>query len=154
LEFLSSERGVFVRNYLVDSIVGGMDELGRTAFDRVAQLFYRQPNHSPNGASGHLDPETLERFQRIWGILQETKGFDPFQVAPWLARLLFKPAIHTMGQEIAGGLARRAVARLVREVLLAIDGTAPLSGANGHIPHRSQGASGALPRAMGTIHSA
>jgi len=154
LEFLSSERGAFVRDYLVDSIVGGMDELGRTAFDRVAQLFYPQPNHSPNAASGHLNPETLERFQRIWGILQETKGFDPFQVAPWLARLLFKPAIHTMGQEIAGGLAQRAVARLVREVLLAIDGTASLSGANGRIANQSQRVSGALPRAVGAMRSA
>ena len=62
--------------------------------------------------------QALEHLKRIWGILQETQGFDATKLLPAIPKLLFKPEAHQMGQQIAEGLAQRAIARFIREFLL------------------------------------
>ncbi|HEY9884567.1 MAG TPA: AarF/ABC1/UbiB kinase family protein, partial [Thermosynechococcaceae cyanobacterium] len=52
---------------------------------------------------------------------KETQGFDAAQLLPAIPKLLFKPEAHQMGQQIAGGLAQRAIARFIREFLLTSD---------------------------------
>jgi hypothetical protein len=60
----------------------------------------------------------LEHIQRIWGILQQTKGFDPAIVLPRIPQILMKSETQAFGQKIASGLTQRMAARLIREVLL------------------------------------
>jgi hypothetical protein len=62
--------------------------------------------------------------------LQDTPGFDPMQLVPVIPQLLMKPETQKMGQKIAGGLAQRAIARLIREALL--QDTSPEEPHNGH----------------------
>lgn len=129
LDFLSSERGAFIRDRLVDEIVKGVDALGRNALhnftDKLRDAFDKVPLgnrlalaiHETPGASSEQQ-QTLEHIKRIWGILQETRGFDTSQLAPRIAQLLLKPEAQRIGQQVASRLTQRAVARFVREVLV------------------------------------
>lgn len=118
-EYLFSERGDVIRAQLVDVIVRGLDTVGHN--------FFRSVTHSVSERFGFAvttptvsssDQQTLEHIQRIWGILQNTPGFDPAKLLPILPRLLFKPEVHRMGQKIVEGLAQKAIARFIREFLI------------------------------------
>jgi predicted unusual protein kinase regulating ubiquinone biosynthesis (AarF/ABC1/UbiB family) len=126
LDFLSSERGAFIRNYLVDEVVKGVDAMGRTALHNVtytlrdrllavplANRLGLAVNEIP-GASSEQQ-QTFEHIKRIWNILQETGGFDPTQLAPQIPQLLLKPEVQRIGQQVANRLAQRTAARLIRE---------------------------------------
>ncbi len=119
LDFLLSDRGAFIRVYLVDEIVKGVDALGRQTLHNFAYSLQKRL-----GLAGDETPEanqttpTLEHIKRIWDILQETPGFEPMEVLPIIPKLLVKPETQRMGQEIFGGLAQRVAARLIREILL------------------------------------
>jgi len=140
LEFLSSERGAFIRNSLVDEIVKGVDALGRNALhnvtDTLRDAFEKVPlghrlalaiNETPEASSEQQ--QTLEHIKRIWDILQETRGFDPAQLAPQIPQLLLKPELQRIGQQVANRLTQRAIARLIREVLVSPEAHS----GNGHI---------------------
>ncbi len=149
LNFLFSERGDFIREYLVDELVRSIDTLGQTTFHRVRQAVSDRLNlfKSPIAPTPTPTPEqseTLERFTRILTLIRETPGFDPMQILPVIPNLLFRPEAQQMGQQIIGGLAQRAVARFIREVLLQEDeskivavstnGSVPGSGGRSPVP--------------------
>jgi hypothetical protein len=120
LEFLFSERGEFIREQLVDEIVKAMDAYGRRTLDNVSyslreRLGLVEPNKSVKTVE---NAQTAEHIKRIWEILQDTPGFDPLQLVPLVPQLLLKPETQRMGQKIAGGLAQRVIARMIREALL------------------------------------
>ncbi|NJP11129.1 MAG: AarF/ABC1/UbiB kinase family protein [Leptolyngbyaceae cyanobacterium RU_5_1] len=119
-DYLFSERGELIRGQLADAIARGLDTLGNNAWwsftHTLGEVLGLSVNNSQPVSS--IDQQALEHIQRIWGILQETPGFDPVQILPLIPRLLVKPEMHQMGQKIAGGLAQRAIARLIRELLL------------------------------------
>jgi hypothetical protein len=62
--------------------------------------------------------EGLQNIRRIWGILQQTKGFDPSIVLPRIPQILMHSETQSFGQKIASGLTQRMAVRLIREVLL------------------------------------
>jgi len=130
IDFLSSERGAFIRDRLVDEMVKSVDAVSRNALhavtSRLRDTFDRVPlgnrlamaiNETP-GASSEQQ-QTLEHIKRIWGILQETRGFDPAQLIPQLAQVLTKPETQKIGQQLASQLTQKAIARLLRELLIA-----------------------------------
>ncbi|MBV9388877.1 MAG: AarF/ABC1/UbiB kinase family protein [Chroococcidiopsidaceae cyanobacterium CP_BM_ER_R8_30] len=128
LDFLSSERGAFIRNHLIDEIVKNVDTLGRNTIDNVThklrQRFLAVPSKQSVGLTVNETPsltveqqQTLDHIKRIWDILQETPGFDPMQLAPQLPQLLLKPEVQRLGQQLAGRFAQRTVARLIREMI-------------------------------------
>jgi hypothetical protein len=118
-DYLFSERGELIRQNLVNEIVKGLDTLAVTTFNSFSYNLGEQLGLSINRPSVSQDSQkTLDHIKRIWGILQETRGFDPTKILPIIPRLLFNPNVHHMGQQIAGGLAQRAIARLIREFLL------------------------------------
>jgi hypothetical protein len=134
LDYLFSDRGNLIRNQLVDVAVRGLDTFGVNTVNGVSSAISKRLG-LPTAVAEPIDEknqQTLEQVQRIWGVLQETQGFDPMKVLPVLPRLLFKPEVHQMGQQIAGGLAQRAIARFIREVLLTEE--APANSANGTAP--------------------
>jgi predicted unusual protein kinase regulating ubiquinone biosynthesis (AarF/ABC1/UbiB family) len=120
LDFLFSERGEFIRDRLADELAKGLDTLGQNALQNVTYTLRRQVGlngHRPS-AMGTRDQQTLEHLKRIWGLLQESPGFDPLQLVPVLAQIFVKPETQRLGQRIASGLAQRAAARLIREFLI------------------------------------
>jgi predicted unusual protein kinase regulating ubiquinone biosynthesis (AarF/ABC1/UbiB family) len=121
VDFLFSERGEFIRVFLADEIVRSIDDFGRSAIDQVTyniQNVFRWNGHKPSLPPQAQPSENLERILRILNLLRETPGFDPVQLVPIVPRLLAKPEAQQLGQQIVGGLAQRAAARLIREVLL------------------------------------
>ncbi|NHC33885.1 ABC1 kinase family protein [Scytonema millei] len=129
IDFLSSERGAFIRDRLVDEIAKSVDAVSRNTLhavtSRLRDTFDRVPLgnrlamaiHETPGASTEQQ-QTLEHIKRIWGILQETRGFDPAQLIPQLAQVLTKPETQKIGQQLASQLTQKAIARLLRELLI------------------------------------
>lgn len=144
IDFLSSERGSFIRDRLVDEIAKSVDAVSRNTLhnvtSRLRDVFDRVPlgnrlamaiNETPGASSDQQ--QTLEHIKRIWGILQETRGFDPAQLIPQLAQVLTKPETQKIGQQLASQLTQKAIARLLRELLI----TPEDNYSNGYKPNAS-----------------
>jgi predicted unusual protein kinase regulating ubiquinone biosynthesis (AarF/ABC1/UbiB family) len=140
VEFLFSERGEFIRVYLADEIIRGIDSYSRNALEQATYNLQRllgfttSKTAPPQPASSN----NLQHLQRIIALLQETPGFDPMQLIPIIPRLLVKPEAQQMGQQIVGGLAQRTAARLIREMLLQ-DQSAHSEALKGHTPEANNG---------------
>lgn len=119
LEFILSDRGIFIRDYLSNEIVRGLDDFGYNMLQNFTHTVQRgmgmdiKPATQPQKLS-----EGLQHIQKIWGILQQTRGFDPMMILPKIPQILVNSETRIFGQKIAGGLAQRMAARLIREVLL------------------------------------
>lgn len=129
IDFLSSERGTFIRNYLIDEIVRNVDALGRNTLhnftNNLRERFFAVRSKQPAGLTVNETPsltieqqQTLDHIRRIWEILQETPGFDPKKLAPQLPQLLLKPEVQRLGQQLANRFAQRTLARLIREMII------------------------------------
>ncbi|NET60342.1 MAG: AarF/ABC1/UbiB kinase family protein [Symploca sp. SIO2E6] len=122
LEFLFSDRGTFIRERLVDEIVKALDTYGRRTLGNISNYLQetlglpQKPSQIPEMTVEAT--QSAEHIKRIWEILQETPGFDPIQLLPVIPELLMKEETQRMGQKIAGGLAQRVIARMIREALL------------------------------------
>ncbi|MBD0388327.1 MAG: AarF/ABC1/UbiB kinase family protein [Nostoc sp. C3-bin3] len=122
IEFLASERGAFIRDKLVDESVNGLDALGKNVLHNFTYLLRERVgltavNEAP--AATVEQQQTLEHIKRILGILRETRGFDPVQLAPQIAQLLVNSDVQRLGQQIANRFTQKAVARLIRQLLTA-----------------------------------
>ncbi|MFM2063065.1 MAG: hypothetical protein RLZZ507_2735 [Cyanobacteriota bacterium] len=122
VEFLSSERGAFIRDRLVDEFVNGVDALGKNVLHNFTYVLRERVgltavNEMP-GATVEQQ-QTLEHIKRILGILRETKGFDPAKLAPQVVQVLVNPKVHHLGQQIANRFTQKAVARIIRQLLAA-----------------------------------
>ncbi|MDF5736387.1 MULTISPECIES: ABC1 kinase family protein [unclassified Nostoc] len=120
IEFLSSERGAFIRDKLVDESVNGLDALGKNVLHNFTSLLRERVgltavNKTP--AATVEQQQTLEHIKHILGILRETQGFDPVQLAPQIAQLLVNSDVQRLGQQIANRFTQKAVARLIRQLL-------------------------------------
>ena len=120
IEFLSSERGAFIRDKLVDESVNGLDALGKNILHNFTSLLRERVgltavNKTP--AATVEQQQTLEHIKRILGILRETRGFDPVQLASQIAQLLVNSDVQRLGQQIANRFTQKAVARLIRQLL-------------------------------------
>ncbi|MBD2603108.1 AarF/ABC1/UbiB kinase family protein [Scytonema hofmannii FACHB-248] len=120
LEFLSSDRGAFIRNRVVDEVVKGVDALGKNALHNFTYLLRERVgltaiNETPSASVEQQ--QTLEHIKRIFNILQETRGFDPAQLVPQLAQLIVNPGVQRLGQQVTSLLIQKAIARLIREFL-------------------------------------
>ncbi|AUB42655.1 putative unusual protein kinase regulating ubiqui biosynthesis, AarF/ABC1/UbiB family [Nostoc flagelliforme CCNUN1] len=120
IEFLASERGAFIRDKLVDESVNGLDALGKNVLHNFTYLLRERVgltavNETP--AATVEQQQTLEHIKRILGILRETRGFDPMELAPKIAQLLVNSDVQRLGQQIANRFTQKAVARLIRQLL-------------------------------------
>lgn len=120
LDFLFSERGAFIREQLTEEIIKAVDVLGRRTLDKVSYSLLERIGLAQKNAPVATveDNQSAEHMKRIWEILKATPGFDPMQLVPIVPQLLLKPETQQMGQKIAGGLAQRIIARLIREAIL------------------------------------
>jgi len=118
LDFLFSERGTFIRDRLADEIVQSIDLVGRNWMQSLTEnVRHRVGLNGHQPAAPAADHQTLEHLRRIWAVLQDTPGFDPFQLLPVLGRVLVRPETQKLGSRVASGLAQKAAARVIRELL-------------------------------------
>lgn len=136
LDYLFSERGDFIRDRIVLELVKSLDTVSSNAFANakavVGEWFGVKANQP---VVSQTEQNNLEHIKRIWDILQSTPGFDGTKVLQLIPQLLVKSEVQNMGQRVFGGLAQRAVARLIREFLLSQE-PAVISG-NGSYPKAS-----------------
>ncbi|NEQ80142.1 MAG: AarF/ABC1/UbiB kinase family protein [Moorea sp. SIO2I5] len=123
LDFIFSERGAFIREQMVNEIVKAIDSFGRRTLDNVSYALQERLGLEINNKDNQYNkpedkPENTENIQRIWKILQDTPGFDLMQLLPVIPQVLIKQETQEMGQKIAGSLAQRVIARMIREALL------------------------------------
>lgn len=122
VDFLSSERGAFIRDKLIDELVKGLDAVTKNVLHNFTYLLRERVgitavNETPSATSEQQ--QTLEHIKRILNILQETRGFEPAQLVTQTTQLLFNPGVQRLGQQVANHLLQKAVARLIRQLLTA-----------------------------------
>jgi predicted unusual protein kinase regulating ubiquinone biosynthesis (AarF/ABC1/UbiB family) len=124
LDFLFSERGEFIRESLANELVNNIDSASRRALNtaqyKVAEWMGIKVDR-PVTKTLTTQPNNIEHIQRIVEILQETKGFDPLVILQRVPGLLAKPEVRQLSQQVAGELAQKAAARLIREMLITDD---------------------------------
>lgn len=136
LEFLFSQRGDFIRDRIVDELVNSVDLWSRNTFSNARAvvsewLGMKKPTPAITPSmKNYQGQQSIEHIQRIWEILESTPGFDRMELLQTLPGLLTKPEMQKMGQQVAGGLTQRAIARIVRQLLEAQE--ANPSQVNGH----------------------
>ncbi|MGB5595547.1 MAG: AarF/ABC1/UbiB kinase family protein [Crocosphaera sp.] len=122
-DFLLSSRGEFIRERLVNEIINAVDMVSRRTWFNLSTMVREQVGLAVQETPQELQDtnNSMEHFQNILNILQNTPGFEPMRLVPLLVKLLGKPETQTMGQKIAEGLMQKLVARLIRNLLLEID---------------------------------
>ncbi len=122
-DFLLSSRGEFIRERLVNEIINAVDMVSRRTWFNLSTMVREQVGLAVQETPQELQDtnHSMEHFQNILNILQNTPGFEPMRLVPLLVKLLGKPETQTMGQKIAEGLMQKLVARLIRNLLLEID---------------------------------
>jgi predicted unusual protein kinase regulating ubiquinone biosynthesis (AarF/ABC1/UbiB family) len=120
VDFLFSERGDFIRDRLADELVKSLDQLGQDTVQSWLHQLQAQLGWADGKKPAVIPPEALEvsHFQRIWGLLQSTPGFDVGALAPLFLNVLARSETHQMGLQVITGLAQRTAARLIRQWLL------------------------------------
>lgn len=118
LDYLFSERGELIRDRMAQELVNGIDAFGQTTWHGLTAKFREQMGWEVDEASVADLEANFGHIQRIFGLLQETPGFDPVKLASVVPPLLIKPETQALGQQIATGLLQKALARIIREFLL------------------------------------
>ncbi|MGK7951236.1 MAG: ABC1 kinase family protein [Xenococcaceae cyanobacterium] len=120
LDFLFSERGRFIRDRLADEIVNVLDNLGQRTWFNLSTSFKQQVGLAVQETPVELkeDSYTVKHLTNIIGILQQTPGFDPTRIASLIVKIITKPETQELGQQVAGKLTQKIVARLIRNLLI------------------------------------
>lgn len=118
LDYLFSERGELIRDRMAQELVNGIDAFGQTTWHGLTAKFREQMGWETDEASVADLEANFGHIQRIFGLLQETPGFDPVKLASVVPPLLVKPETQALGQQIATGLLQKALVRVIREFLL------------------------------------
>ncbi|WP_017295907.1 ABC1 kinase family protein [Geminocystis herdmanii] len=126
VDYLFSERGEFIRDRLANEIINSLDHFGQKTWLNIStavrqtlglETLNSTVNNNGNG-KGVINEESIEHLTNILQILQETDGYDPFKLIPIITNILQNSETQKLGQKIAGGLAQKATARMIRSILL------------------------------------
>ncbi len=120
LEYLYSDRGIFIRDRLAEELVNVIDGLGRRTIFNISTAFRQQVGLTiqETPVDFREDSYTTTHLKNIVGILQQTPGFDPTHLVSIVAKIISKPETQEIGQKVAGKLTQKMAARLIRNLLL------------------------------------
>ncbi len=149
IDFLLSQRGDFIRLRLIEELINSLDLASQNTFSNVrakvgewlGMKVDKPPVTKPINSA---EEKRVEHIKRIWQILQETPGFDTMQLVQLIPNILTKPEMQQMGQQVASGLTQRAIARLIRQILLSPEYSS--TNGNGHQPQAKPQLSLPIPR--------
>ncbi|MEA5570634.1 AarF/ABC1/UbiB kinase family protein [Calothrix sp. UHCC 0171] len=120
IDFLSSERGEYIREKLVDELLKSVDGLRKNFLHNFTYLLREQVGITAvkETAAANLEQqETLEHIQNVVQILQQTRGFDANQLIPQITQIFFNPGVQRLGQQITEQLLQKTVVRALRQLL-------------------------------------
>jgi predicted unusual protein kinase regulating ubiquinone biosynthesis (AarF/ABC1/UbiB family) len=120
LDYLYSDRGIFIRDRLAEELVNAIDSLGRRTIFNISTAFRQQVGLAVQETPMEFrqDSYTMTHLKNIVGILQQTPGFDPTRLISIVAKIITKPETHIIGQQVAEGLAQKMAVRLIRTLLV------------------------------------
>lgn len=122
VEFLFSERGDFIRDRLADELIKSLDQLGQTTLQSWRHQLQEQLGWAIPVEQTALKVQpsrtSADHIQRIWGLLQDTPGFDAGALISVLANVVTRTEAQALGVQVATGLVQRTAARLLRAWLL------------------------------------
>ncbi len=120
LDYLYSDRGIFIRDRIADELVNAIDSLGRRTLFNISTAFRQQVGLAVQETPVEFreDSYTVTHLKNIIGILQQTPGFDPTRLVSIVAKIITKPETQVIGQKVAEGLTQKMAARLIRNLLL------------------------------------
>ncbi|WP_319421410.1 ABC1 kinase family protein [Pleurocapsa sp. FMAR1] len=120
LEYLYSDRGIFIRDRIAEELVNVIDGLGRRTIFNISTAFRQQVGLTiqETPVDFREDSYTTTHLKNIVGILQQTPGFDPTHLVSIVAKIISKPETQEIGQKVAGKLTQKMAARLIRNLLL------------------------------------
>ncbi|AFZ03389.1 ABC1 kinase family protein [Calothrix sp. PCC 6303] len=124
VDFLSSDRGEFIRDKLIDELFKTVDAMRKNALHNFTSLLREQVGITAVKeipSANNEQQQTLEHIKNIINILQETRGFDPSQLLSQITPLLFNPGVQKLGQKIATQAAQKALVVLLRELLIGVN---------------------------------
>jgi predicted unusual protein kinase regulating ubiquinone biosynthesis (AarF/ABC1/UbiB family) len=122
VEFLFSERGDFIRDRLADELIKNLDQLGQDTLNGWSHQLQERLGWIVPLKQTALDPQPPrnngDHIRRIWGLLQDTPGFDASALIPVLVNVVTRTEAQALGAKVTTGLVQRTAARLLREWLL------------------------------------
>jgi predicted unusual protein kinase regulating ubiquinone biosynthesis (AarF/ABC1/UbiB family) len=120
IDYLFSDRAVFIRERLADEIVNAIDSFGRKTLFNLSSSLRQQVGLAVRETPVEFqeDSYTITHLKNIVGILQQTPGFDPTRLISVVAKIITKPETQVLGQQVAEKLAQKMAARLIRSLLV------------------------------------
>ncbi|MGD1920458.1 MAG: ABC1 kinase family protein [Pleurocapsa sp.] len=120
IDYLYSDRGIFIREKIADELVNVIDAFGRRAIFNISTAFRQQVGLTVRETPVEFreDSYTMTHLRNIVGILQQTPGFDPTRLISVVTKIITKRETQQMGQQVAERLAQKMAARLIRNLLL------------------------------------
>jgi predicted unusual protein kinase regulating ubiquinone biosynthesis (AarF/ABC1/UbiB family) len=120
LDYLYSDRGIFIRDRLAEELVNTIDSIGRRTLFNISTVFRQQVGLAVQETPVEFrqDSYTMTHLKNIVGILQQTPGFNPTRLVSIVAKIITKPETQALGQKVAEGLAQKMAVRLIRSLLL------------------------------------
>lgn len=120
LDYLYSDRGVFIRDRIADELVNAIDSLGRRTIYNISTTFRQRVGLAvrETPVEYRQDSYTVTHLKNIIGILQQTPGFDPGRLISIVAKIITKPETQQLGQKVAERLTQKMAARLIRNLLI------------------------------------
>lgn len=120
LDYLYSDRGIFIRDRIAEELVNVIDGLGRRTIYNISTAFRQQVGLAIQETPVEFRDNSYAttHLKNIIGILQQTPGFDPTRLIAIVAKIISKPETKVIGQKVAEKLAQKMAARLIRSLLL------------------------------------
>ena len=120
LDYLYSDRGIFIREKIAQELVNAIDSLGRRTVYNISTAFRQRVGLAvqETPVEYRQDSYTMTHLKNIVGILQQTPGFDPTRLISLVTKIITKPETQKIGQQVAEGLTQKMAARLIRNLLL------------------------------------
>lgn len=120
LDYLYSDRGIFIREKIADELVNAIDSLGRRALFNLQSAFRQRVGLAIQETPPEFrnDSYAMTHLKNIVGILQQTPGFDPTRLISIVSKIITKPETQEMGQKVAERLTQKMAARLIRNLLV------------------------------------
>jgi predicted unusual protein kinase regulating ubiquinone biosynthesis (AarF/ABC1/UbiB family) len=120
LDYLYSDRGIFIRDRIAEELVNVIDGLGRRALFNISTAFRQRVGLAvqETPVEYRQDSYTMTHLKNIVAILQQTPGFDPTRLISLVAKIITKPETQIIGQQVAEGLTQKMAARLIRALLV------------------------------------
>ena len=120
VDFLSSERGEFIRGYIVDEFVKISGTLGNSILNHFISLLREKLGINDTTQEFETIDEqqkALEHIKRIIDILRGNYIFDPMEIASQINQIVFNPNVQLLGQQITSQLLQKCITKIIRDLL-------------------------------------